>query len=438
MSTAAQPAIAKPQPIRVFVSYSRQDDALCDEFVRALSVLQDESVEVWRDRGIAPGADWAGEIDERLKSAQIVVFLVTRDLLATEYCKMEMRVALERNQAGNARVIPVILRSCDWQSSPLGKLQALPKRGRPVVKWKDDALLNVVQGLRSVVTNLRTAGNERKGLGVAPHKIHRRWPIVVGFVALAAILLACAFLWRQYTIRLSAQSVARGNQFYSQQKWDAAKTAYTNAKDLDPQNHEAYFGLGTIYDLKKDPDNAAKMFERAANLSPLPQYRNNLADEYFKLGEYKRATEEYDKIDEFPSAALESAKINRLLNDLNIAEARNYRALRWLQDNFIANSPENQLAWYYIINDNKGITLTTHDEKLCYAQLELSITLFLRGSLSDAQKFSKLGGQTCGPDLLPDVKTELESELDRLANERPELADRSKAYILQFLTAQHP
>jgi hypothetical protein len=46
-----------------------------------------------------------------------------------------MTKALARHEAREARVVPVILRPCRWTSSPLAKLQALPKDGTPVSEW---------------------------------------------------------------------------------------------------------------------------------------------------------------------------------------------------------------------------------------------------------------------------------------------------------------
>lgn len=44
---------------------------------------------------------------------------------------------MERHERGEARVIPVILRSVVWQGAPFGKLQALPPGAKPVKKWRD-------------------------------------------------------------------------------------------------------------------------------------------------------------------------------------------------------------------------------------------------------------------------------------------------------------
>jgi hypothetical protein len=42
-----------------------------------------------------------------------------------------MKKALERHDNGEAIVVPIILRPCDWQSAPFGRLVALPKDGKP-------------------------------------------------------------------------------------------------------------------------------------------------------------------------------------------------------------------------------------------------------------------------------------------------------------------
>jgi hypothetical protein len=68
----------------------------------------------------------------------------------------ELRHAMARHAAGEARVIPLILRPVDWQSALFGTLQALPKDGRPVTRWRpqDEAFLDIARGIRSVAEEL--------------------------------------------------------------------------------------------------------------------------------------------------------------------------------------------------------------------------------------------------------------------------------------------
>lgn len=55
--------------------------------------------------------------------------------MASDYCHdVELSRALEKHLFEEMRVIPIILRPVDWQNEQLGKLQALPKDGKPVTK----------------------------------------------------------------------------------------------------------------------------------------------------------------------------------------------------------------------------------------------------------------------------------------------------------------
>ena len=67
-----------------------------------------------------------------------------------------MKRAMERHEAKEARVIPIILKPVDWSGATFGKLQALPKNAKPITTWsnRDEAFLNVAQGIRRVVEEI--------------------------------------------------------------------------------------------------------------------------------------------------------------------------------------------------------------------------------------------------------------------------------------------
>src|SRR5256885_1463819 len=103
------------QPIEVFYSYARADEALRDQLEKHLAVLKRQKViSAWHDRLITAGEDWANEIDQHINSASIILLLVSADFLTSDYCyEIEMTQALGRHEAGETRVIPIILRPCD-------------------------------------------------------------------------------------------------------------------------------------------------------------------------------------------------------------------------------------------------------------------------------------------------------------------------------------
>ncbi|MBO0793437.1 MAG: hypothetical protein J2P36_21140 [Ktedonobacteraceae bacterium] len=68
--------------------------------------------------------------------------------------------ALERHAAGEARVIPIILRPIDWRHDlVLSRPQALPTDGKPITDCPspphyDAAFENIARGIRKVVEDL--------------------------------------------------------------------------------------------------------------------------------------------------------------------------------------------------------------------------------------------------------------------------------------------
>jgi len=83
--------------------------------------------------------------------------LLSAPFFASDYCyNTEMPRALARHAAGEARVVPVILRPVDGWRDILGTLQALPTDGKPVMRWddRDEAFADVARGLRRAIDQL--------------------------------------------------------------------------------------------------------------------------------------------------------------------------------------------------------------------------------------------------------------------------------------------
>ncbi len=158
-------------PLNLFISYAHEDEPLLRQLESHLIPLRRQKlVADWHDRRIIPGDDRAQKIDEHLETASIILLLVSSDFLASDYrYESEMQRALQRHQRSEARVIPIILRPCDWQDAPFARLQALPHDGKAVTKWdnQDEAFQDVARGLRRVIT-------EYTGPDLSPEQPHNR------------------------------------------------------------------------------------------------------------------------------------------------------------------------------------------------------------------------------------------------------------------------
>lgn len=139
-----------PEALRVFISYAHEDDLLCQELEKQLSVLKHQGLmSVWHDREIYAGKEWMREIEDNLNEAHILL-LVSPAFINSQYCySIEMESALERHQYEEACVIPIILRPSAWRETPLRELQALPTDAKPVTDsfWhtKDHAFLDIIE-----------------------------------------------------------------------------------------------------------------------------------------------------------------------------------------------------------------------------------------------------------------------------------------------------
>ena len=187
--------------IDVFIAYSHHDLPYKDELKKFLRpLLREERISLWDDFDIEAGQDWDARIKERLYGADLVLLLVSADSLASDYFYgKEVKVSLERHARGETIVVPVILRHCDWQETPLKDLEALPEKGRPMVDWptRDQAFQDVVTRLRRVV---ESAEQRRKNATA-----------------------------RTETLRQFQAACLAADQLFQKKNWVEARAAYTSA-----------------------------------------------------------------------------------------------------------------------------------------------------------------------------------------------------------------
>src|SRR6266536_5922715 len=149
------------QNIHVFCSYAHKDQELLQQLKMYLRPLEREQlITVWNDTDITPGTTWEEEIMTNLNSAHIILLLISAEFINSDYCySKEMTYALKRHHARQARVVPIILRPCNWQMTPLRELQALPKNAIPVVSsargnFREEAFVEIAEGIRQLIEEL--------------------------------------------------------------------------------------------------------------------------------------------------------------------------------------------------------------------------------------------------------------------------------------------
>ncbi|HEV7405296.1 MAG TPA: COR domain-containing protein [Chthoniobacteraceae bacterium] len=141
--------------VRLFVSYSNKDAVFLEHFRGHLTPYErNGQLEVWADALIEAGTDWNEQIFTNLDRAEIMVFLMSPESLASKFCiEEELPRALERG----IEIVPVQIRQCRFDLIPqLASLQAIPKGGKPIRTAKnDDAWVEVTRKLDEVIKRVR-------------------------------------------------------------------------------------------------------------------------------------------------------------------------------------------------------------------------------------------------------------------------------------------
>jgi hypothetical protein len=143
---------------QVFVSYSHVDEADRVRLdVHLAPLVREGLIDLWSSRAIAPGSDWERDVENELAHADIVILLVTADFVASVFCfEKELTAALQRQQQGGVRILPVLVKPVDFAHMPFGRFQILPRDLRPISTWDnaDAGWLEVARGVRRLVEDV--------------------------------------------------------------------------------------------------------------------------------------------------------------------------------------------------------------------------------------------------------------------------------------------
>lgn len=144
--------------LKLFISYSHEDESHIKEFKKHTAPLKDKKlISEWYDREIVAGRDFQKEIDNNLKNADIICLFISSDFLASESCKKERDKAIELEQEKGVSIVPIILSECGWKDDDkISNLLAIPTDGKPISDFEnsDKAWKNVYEELKQVITNI--------------------------------------------------------------------------------------------------------------------------------------------------------------------------------------------------------------------------------------------------------------------------------------------
>jgi hypothetical protein len=151
---------------KLFISYSHADEAYRAKIQTVIKSLRLPNLTVWDDREFEAGDEYARIILEWLRAADLILLLISHDFMASDYCyNIELPIALERHTEGTAKVLPIIVRACNWQKHSFGKLYAIPSDGKtdgkPIADFPnpDHAYQQVGESIQKAIAQSRAQTN---------------------------------------------------------------------------------------------------------------------------------------------------------------------------------------------------------------------------------------------------------------------------------------
>ncbi|MDF5733088.1 MAG: hypothetical protein PUP92_35150 [Rhizonema sp. PD38] len=112
----------------------------------------------WHKGMISAGKEWESEIDANLKTADIILVLISSEFTASHYhWNVLAKQAMEMHRARTASVITILLSPVDnyWKIA-FPNVKVLPDGERAITQWKpyDKAFVNITEGIRVEVEKL--------------------------------------------------------------------------------------------------------------------------------------------------------------------------------------------------------------------------------------------------------------------------------------------
>jgi len=142
------------------------DRTFAQELEKQLRLLP--AFEIWHEEKLLPGVNRKEEISIRVCAADMVIALVSPDLLASDDLVAAMQALEERRSSGQVRIVPILLRTCGWEYSVFSGMQPLPRNGKPVARWssRDEAWIGILRALETLTAAVRD-GRATNGVGGA-------------------------------------------------------------------------------------------------------------------------------------------------------------------------------------------------------------------------------------------------------------------------------
>lgn len=128
------------KPVPIFISYAQEDQMASEAIQRQLVIMRRKKRIVFNDQHklkFDTTERWES-IKNALNQSPVILLILSDFFIASDECYEVQEFSLNRSQAGQSVLIPVLCKKCAWQDlDGVSRLQPLPRNRVFIKDWPD-------------------------------------------------------------------------------------------------------------------------------------------------------------------------------------------------------------------------------------------------------------------------------------------------------------
>jgi hypothetical protein len=137
--------------LKIFISYAKKDYDLmtavefCCKEIRQIDFAGKKyKVDIWCDHHLLPGEAWKKQIVDRIKEADVVLFLLSPNFVKSDFIlNTEIPLAMKRKEEAGIGILGIYMEQCDFSHLALRKQQLVPSYHgslKPISTWSKNKI----------------------------------------------------------------------------------------------------------------------------------------------------------------------------------------------------------------------------------------------------------------------------------------------------------